>query len=695
MFSDVVTCELEALRRRLKMDMRIKMSGKATGGSIKILVLTCVLMLQGCGGGAGGTPSIGVVAPTVAQPPVVPENTLAQPEAVNTVAAPGWTEPTGVLLTDVTNVAKWGFNTQLTTTWVPGSVSALTYADSSKAIALNFDFGCNTTVITTRTADCRNVVAMYSNLATPIAATSNSLIALKVRNTDIGAEYALRIRDSGGQTLQYPFQVRTIEQQNSSQWSLVRIPLKYPSMYWGGANDGRLNGSIVQISIVAVPRNSDSARTGLNYPKGVFELKSAQLFANAGTTYQLNVNAPVDATGLLPSLDGRLVVAHGSFDLTQLRKAKEAGFTAIRRDLLWDSVERTGRYVFDDFSAGASNLADLRMKVLWILDYGHPDHGGPVPITSDDLSSYTRFVQAAVEFGKTLPVMGYEVWNEPNMSGTWPNPDPAAYANLLNATTTAIRQYDANVPIVSGGVAIDEPSYLFQLAKTGVLSRVSAVGIHPYRKDTMVVTSPSFRRAHSSPEMYANDRMVTKSYLVSQGVNAPMWNTESGYSTVFFLDPVQYPDTHSMSARDRQGVLILRSVLTQISLNEPVITVYRLMDKGVSATDKEMNFGLLDAAGGEKPAFIGLKTLHNFTKGKLFNGRHTDVPPGMHALRWSDSLTAARTICMWADNPGENVSVTLPSGVKTVVNWKGESIPAKAGEVHVLTESGGPIYVSF
>ena len=136
-------------------------------------------------------------------------------------------------------------------------------------------------------------------------------------------------------------------------------------------------------------------------------------------------------------------------------------------------------------------------------------------------------------------------------------------------------------------------------------------------------------------------------------------------------------------------------MLTQISLNVPVITVYRLMDKGVSTTDKEMNFGLLDAAGGEKPAFVGLKTLNNATKGKLFNGRYTDVPPGMHALRWSDAMTSAKTICMWVDNPGENISVILPVGVKSVMNWRGESIPVKGGDVYVLAESDGPIYVDF
>lgn len=701
MFFDDVTRSKEALRRWLKMDMYSNAGGMA-GHAIKAVTFACVFALHGCGGGgAGGSATDGISSSNQVQSPTSGSNgttttpdTLAQLEAFTNVATPGWTEPTGTSLVDVSTQTGWIFNSQKTTSWVPGSVSALTYSDTSKAIALNFDFGCTTSVLTTRDADCRNVVAMYSNVKTPISATSDALIALTVRNVDVAAEYALRVRDSSGQTLQYPFSIRTIEQQNPAQWAKVRVPLKYPSVYWGGANNGSVTGSITQISIVAAPRNSNSGTLGLNYPKGTFELKSAQFFANAGTTYKLQSNASVNTAGLIPSLNGRMAIAHGNFDPVLLRKAKDAGFTAVRRDLFWDVVERSGAYSFSEFTNGADNLTALGMKVLWIIDYGHPDHGGAVPVSSADLQAYGRFVQAVAQFGKTVPVLGYEIWNEPNLPGWWPTPDPVAYGNLFSAAVTAIRQYDSATPVVSGGVTIDEPSYLFKLAKTGVLSRASGIGIHPYRKDTFVTTSPTFSRLTSTPEMYANDRLIAKHYLASQGVTAPMWNTEAGYSSVFFLDPLVYPDALSSSALNRQGVLLLRSVLTQIALNEPLITVYRLKDSSVSATDKEQNFGLLDANGVEKPAYVALKNLNTLIAGKSFNGNHTDVPPGMHALRWTDTA-GNKVVCMWADNIGESISTVLPAGVKSVVSWNGAVMTAKSGDTISLSEASGPIYVKF
>lgn len=518
-----------------------------------------------------------------------------------------------------------------------------------------------------------------------------------MRNVDMAAEYVLRLTDSAGQTFQFPIQLRNIEQQDASGWMRVRVPLRYPSQYWGGANNGVPSGNFVSLSLVAAPRNSDSGVLGLNYPKGRVELKSAQFYASSGADYLVQTNAATNTVGLLPSLAGRLVVAHNSFDLASLQMVKDAGFSAVRRDMYWDVVERSGTYSFSEFDSGTSNLTNLGLKVLWVLVYGHPDHGGAVPVSTADFSAYASYLNQVAAFGKTRPVMGYEVWNEPNMAGNWPSPDPRAFAHLLGVAVTALKQVDPSAKIVSGGVAIDEPSYLFGLGQTGVLSQVSGVGIHPYRKDTYTYTSPSYKRAYSAPEMYANDRLITRQYLGSLGVSTPLWNTEAGYSSVFFLDPSVYPDPLSAAARTRQGQLVLRQVLTQIALNEPVISVYRFQDKGVSTTDKEMNFGLVDAAGTPKPAYYAIKNLTTLVKDMKFEGPHTDVPPGLHVLRWSSVNGGSKVFCAWADNAGEDFTLTLPAGTKQVKTWDGVLVtPTRVGTNSVVTvrESAGPIYIS-
>ena len=682
------------------------------------------LLVQGCGGGAGGpdapvstaneSPN-GLVAqpegvapapapapaPALTSGPTVENTSNNQSTVTDTVVGAmsetiGWVEPQGLALVNTSALSGWTFNSQKATSWNPGGISLRAYVDASSSISLSFDFGCSTDVIQLRQMDCRNVVAASSFLQNRIPAQLAGVVSLTLRNLDMAAEYAMRLTDTGGQTFQYPLQVRTIERSNPTQWTNVRVQLKNPSQYWGGANDGRPTGQFVSMSIVAAPRNSNSAVAGLNYPRGQLEIKEAKYLGVGPETYSLKDTAPVNRNGLLPSLSGRLIVAHNTFNLAQLQLARDAGFYGVRRDLYWDVVERNGAYSFFEFDNGAANLAALGMKVLWVLAYGHPDHGGAVPVSAADYSAYATYLTKVAAFGKSRSLLGYEVWNEPHLEGYWPNPDPVAYAKMLNTATSALRQVDPSAKISSGGVAIDDPSYLFSLAKTGSLANVSGVGIHPYRKDTFITQSPTYKRAYSAPEMYANDKIVTRQFLDSMGVAAPLWNTEAGFSTVFFLDPALYPDPLSSASRNRQAQLVLRQVLTQVALNEPLITVYRLQDKGFSSTDKEMNFGLIDAAGKPKPAYNAIKLFTSLVKDKNFDGPHTDVIPGLHVLRWSGGVDSSKVFCVWLDNNGEEIQVTLPAGVKKVLAWDGSVlVPQSIGATQVVTvrEPAGPYYL--
>lgn len=676
------------------------------GSPVGLTACLVVLALQGCGGGSAsqnvGASSGGREGDSrlIAQPENLGSNLDGQtatlydapspPSDDEVVALPGWSLPEGARVQSTSNLNVWAFSSQKATSWVPGSIS-LSSVDGQSYVKMDYDFGCNVPSVRLREADCRNVVSLSTTSLTQLDASPNGVIALTLRNVDAGAEFALRVRDSNGQTLQYPLQIRTIENQDRNKWSMVRVALRYPSVYWGGSlatTPGVPGGAISAISLVAAPRNSDSGSLGLSYPRGSLEIKSATYFVAGGSLYKLQTNAPLNAEGVIPSLDGRFAIAHNSFDISSLQRAKDAGFNVVRRSLSWSTVERNGVYSHASFAHGAENLATLSMKVLWILAYGHPDHGGDVPLSSSDRLAYSRFAANAAEFWQTRSLKGFEVWNEPHLAAYWPNPDAAAYGAMLGQAGLAIKSIDANIPVVSAGIAIDELSYLYKLAQGGYLNNVDAIGIHPYRKDSYLTAVPTFKRSFSTPEMYANDRLITKYMLASLGVTKPLWNTESGYSSIFFLDPSQYPDPHSESARNRQGQLILRHVLSQIALNEPLITIYRLFDSSVSTTDKEENFGLIDALGNEKPAYKALKNFTELTKTKAYKGFHSDTPPGTHALRWQGSRGGV--ICVWSESIGETVSIDVPLAVKRIVSWSGVELPRSSSIS--LTEARGPVY---
>jgi predicted small lipoprotein YifL len=653
-----------------------------------------LLSLAGCGGGGGGAPgSSAKVDPLPNQTAAeVPQTTVNFDAGL---VSAGWTYTSGVsLYTAASNTWVLQNNSGAGST----SVSATPNGGSDYVYALQYNLGCSTASIVLRTQDCRNVPSFFATLDRSKTASPNAAVSFYARNAEASAQFALRITDGSGQTLQYPFSTRSIESQDPSQWVRITVPLRYPSGYWGGNNNGIPQGGLRNVEVVASSFNSGTPTIGLNYPVGKIEVKGIEWIDSLSTTYKLATNNAVKVNGY-ESYAPMMAVAHNNFNVTALNKAKSVGFNIIRKDIYWSGVEQNGAFNFTTYTSGLDTLNALNMKALWILDYTHPDHGGSLPPQSpSDVAAFAAYAKKVAQLTAARPnVVGYEVWNEPNLAGSWTSPDPVKYGTLLDAARTSIRQADTVTPVISGGITIDEPNYLFQLAQTGALNSVTAIGVHPYRPDIITTTSPSYQRLVNTPENYAADIIVSRNALASLGVTTPMWNTEWGYSTVFFLDSAVYGDGNSVAAANRQGLLTLRMVLTQLAIKSPLITIFDLVDQGTVATDKEHHFGLLKPDLTEKPAYTGLKTLYQHSSNRAFKGFLTDVPAGMHVLRWDGSTD--RTFCAWVDDQGKPVTLNLPASARRVTRWDGTVLtPTSNGDGSksvAMTEETGPVFVLF
>ncbi len=687
--------------------------------AVALCFLSASATLAGCGGGGGGAPSAATDVQSSSTVAAVDNAATATAQAVDSAAiaaaaaaattaaataqaafdagtvTPGWAYASGLTLT-INTGSSWQFQSEKSGISNPGSYSSVTDTTGSLTHSLQYNFGCGASKIGLRTQDCRNVVAMYANVAgTPDTSTVGA-VSMEVRNADASSQLALRITDSSGQTLQYPFSVRSIEAIDPSKWTRVTVPLKNPDVFWGGNNNGTPQGKLSVFAVVASALNSSSATLGLNYPASKVEVRGIEFNNSANSTYKLNTNNPLAAGPFYANYPQRMAVASQTMALSALSKAKQVGFTVVRKDLFWSGVEANGKFNFAEYLGYLKTLDTVNMRVLWILDYTHRDYGSVPPQTTTQIAGFTRYAKEVAKLTATHPkVMGYEVWNEPNIEGFWPTPDATKYGALLKATTTAIRSVDATTPIISGGIAVDEPTYLYKLAQTGALSGVSAIGIHPYRVDTITTASP-YRRQANSPESYAEDQAVYKNTLLAGGgPNIPFWNTEWGYSTYKFLDAAVYGDGNSAAAATRQGLLTSRMVLTQLAINAPFITVYNLVDNGTDPTDKEHHFGLLKPDLTEKPAYVGLRTLYQHGGTRTFKGYLTDTPHGTHVLRWDGSTD--RTFCLWVDDASKDTTVTLPVRTAKVTRWDGVVLtPAtdSAGNKTItLTEAAGPVYV--
>ena len=172
------------------------------------------------------------------------------------------------------------------------------------------------------------------------------------------------------------------------------------------------------------------------------------------------------------------------------------GVTGIRIDIPWRWVEPTrgsftwtvvDRVVDAARARGMSVLGVLTSTPQWAA-LGQSSNQQTRPAQIED---WTTFVSAAAQryAGR---VFAYEVWNEPNGSEYFaPHPDPIAYAALVRAAVTAIRQADSQAHVLAGALGptpatnsgmIRAIEFFTAMLDAGV-GDVDAYSFHPYDND--------------------------------------------------------------------------------------------------------------------------------------------------------------------------------------------------------------------
>ena len=253
-------------------------------------------------------------------------------------------------------------------------------------------------------------------------------------------------------------------------------------------------------------------------------------------------------------------------DSHSLDLAHAAGFEFVRMDMLWANVERRGRYRFFAYDALLRALEARGMGALWILDYGHPDHGGTAPRTPQDVAAFGRFAEAAAAHFKGRNVR-YEIWNEPDTSQFWtPSPDASEYGILLRQTLAAIRRADPSAIVSSGGTSRIDLAFLSQAVDAGFAVDLSAISVHPYPK--------------TGPETIAPALAILREWVLrTLGQHIEIWESEWGYSSA--NAPENAPSNgHTEGGRRRQAGLAVREILTVWTVGFPLGVWYDLRDDG-------------------------------------------------------------------------------------------------------------------
>ena len=250
------------------------------------------------------------------------------------------------------------------------------------------------------------------------------------------------------------------------------------------------------------------------------------------------------------------------------RRLYDAGVRAIRIDLNWANVEPKGPPLHDyDFAERDHEVEAITragLKVIGILDYGHPDYsllgglidrtpiGAGIPPFYLLRSEYFRLTTRAefARYARTVAahygdeVIAWEVWNEQNLGWRfWPlYESPARYARLLCAAHDAVADVDPGTPVLFGGVFVSAippglphtagPDYLEQAyrARPELGRCFDALAYDPY---AYPFTSPEVEipvvRGAASP-LAAREAMAAVLRRHGDGAK-PLWITEVGWPT--------------------------------------------------------------------------------------------------------------------------------------------------------------------
>jgi hypothetical protein len=545
---------------------------------------------------------------------------------------------------------------------------------SSGGLALGPGHSAHGAVITYRLSCdqypvCADYVTALWRAAIPPPKSHHPAISLWIRfPSDV--EISLVTKDTKNQTIRFLIRA-TIEHPRAGAWQYILVPLSD-----NPDSDGTLKGRLVELGIRI------QARFGLT-AEGSVSFDDLRLLDCDGT-FQIDAAAQTDppqpdSLELRPRLG---VNIHLLRDDPALDAAQAAGFGFIRMDLLWANIEKGGSYRFLAYDRLLRALDARGMGVLWILDYGHPDHGGGAPRTPEDIAAFGRFVEAAAGHFKGRNVR-YEIWNEPDVNRFWdPFPKASEYGALLREALAAIRRADPSAKVSSGGVSKFDQDFLSQAVGRNLASALTAIGVHPY--------------TDRGPETIAPELGMLSDWVTrALGERIEVWDTEWGYSSTGRAEGGS-GNGHTDVGRERQASLAVREILTVWAVGFPLAVWYDLRDNGPDPANPEHNYGLLDSSGNEKPAIRAVRNLTALLNGRKYAGMIRKTQPGIHAMRLDGSTDIIAIV--WTDETGGRRTVEFPKrDLISASDLFGKAIPWKDGpsdraQVKIDADDG-PIYL--
>jgi hypothetical protein len=352
----------------------------------------------------------------------------------------------------------------------------------------------------------------------------------------------------------------------------------------------------------------------------------------------------------------------------ELKALGDSGARFVRMDFDWNRGERAkGQYDFSAYDGLQADMARLGIRCLFILDYSNRLYDdGLSPHTDDGWAGFAHFAAAAAKRFAGKGIL-WEIWNEPNIRQFWrPQPSAEDYSAMALAAIAAVRQADPNAFIMGPASSTFPWDYLETLGQRGVIAKLDAVSVHPYRRTEPETVEADYARLRALIEKYAPGR------------NLPIVAGEWGYTTVEISE-------------EQQADYLVRQRLVDLALQVPLSIWYDWKEDGTDPKEREHHFGTVHPDLTPKPSYRAGKALAETLAGYRFARRVAAENPKDYILEFRDSAGRAAH-AVWTTAEPHSAKIDA-AGDLTVVSRDGQRQAAHSQGALEIQLGASPQYV--
>jgi polysaccharide biosynthesis protein PslG len=300
-------------------------------------------------------------------------------------------------------------------------------------------------------------------------------------------------------------------------------------------------------------------------------------------------------------------------DARNLALTRQLGADTIVQLFSWRQIEPTRDQYHWQFPDEVVQGAEFYGLDLVVRIDQHPAWASSatteVDAPPDNPADYALFVKTVAQRYRGR-VLGYIIWNEPNLAREWGgrSPDPGAYVNLLRVAHQAIKEADPGALVVSAGLApnndrtataLDDRVYLQEMYAAGAAPYFDVLGAHPYG----FAYSPD--DPHGAHDGFNLARLLDlRDIMVRNGDRAKaVWATELGWTTEATGAAAWQQVTPAQQAE------FLTGAYRRARREWPWLKMIAVWNLGGQDHAEWRGYSLLDAGGRPRPAFDAFRRL--------------------------------------------------------------------------------------